>query len=75
MLVPAGTSLCDASELQEAPEPPSKTRERNVPEAAYGDRRSQSTDTDAAPTFASLATSFRELVIVLAWVATRVPST
>jgi hypothetical protein len=74
MLVPAGRSLCEASELHEAPAPPSKIRERNVPEPGYGVMRSQSTARAAPPLLNSLARTRRELPMDTACVSTRVPS-
>ena len=63
MLVPAGRSLVEEIEVHEAPAPPSKIRERNVPAAAYGLRRSQSTERLGAPLLNSLARIFKELGI------------
>ncbi len=74
MLVPAGRSLCEASELHEAPEPPLKIRERNVPEAGYGLIRSQSTARPAPPVLNSLARTRRELPMETDCVSTSVPS-
>src|SRR3954470_14924309 len=74
-LVPAGVSAVHDSPPQSAACPASKTRETNVPAAAYGLMRIQFTETLPEPTATSLTSGRIGAVTAIAWLATTVPST
>ena len=74
-LVPAGVSAVHDSPPQSTACVASKTRETNVPAAAYGLMRIQSTETLPDPTVKSLASGRSGPAIAIACVATTVPST
>src|SRR4051812_19163214 len=74
-LVPAGISTFHDSPPQSAACVASNTREVNVPAAAYGLMRIQSTEMLPAPAEKSLASGRIGAAIESAWVATTLPST
>ncbi len=74
-LVPAGVSAVHDSPPQSTACVASKTRETNVPAAAYGLMRIQSTETLPDPTATSLTSGRSGPAIAIACVATTLPST
>src|SRR5262245_19206873 len=75
-LVPGGVVACHWIEFHATALAASKTRDRNVPVGAYGDRRIQSTNTVPPNGLKSLAATGRiGPGTATAWLATSAPST
>src|SRR5438105_4459064 len=73
-VVPAGMVVVAESVFQFTISPASQTRETNVPAAAYGVKRAESTTIWPPPTLKSLITGLMGVLIAMLSVATTVPS-